>query len=154
MRMLAVVAATLVLGACGGSIPGLAERAPEGAPYIQGTVTSHSPVVVISEDCIDGSTLPPDGVISNEDPPICTDPDSPVLGSVLVEAEGEVEGEDKASVTITRDTTILREDGQGFAAATFDDLPEGQTVQVWITGAVAESYPVQVTATAIVLLGD
>ena len=36
---------------------------------------------------------------------------------------------------------------------TFADLTVGQTVAAWFTGPVAESYPVQVKASQIVIVG-
>ncbi|MDI6843091.1 MAG: hypothetical protein QMC94_01650 [Anaerosomatales bacterium] len=68
-------------------------------------------------------------------------------GSVLVESDAA----GKASVTISADTRVLREIGGGYEQATFADVAAGQTLDVWTTGQVAESYPVQAWATAIVI---
>ncbi|MBC7265369.1 MAG: hypothetical protein H5T75_00075 [Coriobacteriia bacterium] len=68
-------------------------------------------------------------------------------GSVLVESDAA----GKASVTISADTRVLRETGSGYEQATFADVAAGQTLDVWTTGQVAESYPVQAWATAIVI---
>lgn len=75
-------------------------------------------------------------------------------GQLLVEAGSGSRFEyDKASVRITKDTPILRSAGAGsYKKATFDDLTEGTTVDVWFTGAVAESYPVQATAAVVLIL--
>lgn len=72
-------------------------------------------------------------------------------GSILV--EGEIEEDtsfDKASVRITQDTQVFAEDGTLAAAG---DISVGQRVEVWFTGPVAESYPVQATASDVRILG-
>jgi hypothetical protein len=47
------------------------------------------------------------------------------------------------------DRTDVRRGGGGRARS--DDLREGQRVRVWVTGPVAESYPVQAAARMIVI---
>jgi Protein of unknown function (DUF3221) len=78
---------------------------------------------------------------------------NPALGTVLI--EGKVEKDtsvDKASARVTANTSIFRmEDGKK-AAGKFTDLKVGQTVEASFTGAVSESYPVQGTASEIVIL--
>jgi hypothetical protein len=78
---------------------------------------------------------------------------NPVLGTVLI--EGKVEKDtsvDKASARVTAKTSIFRmEDGKKVAGK-FSDLKVGQTVEASFTGAVSESYPVQGTASEIVIL--
>ncbi len=76
-----------------------------------------------------------------------------VVGSILV--EGQIEPDtsfDKASVTITSQTRIFEQVGQDRRPATFEALQMGQTVEAWFIGPVAESYPVQATASDIVIL--
>jgi hypothetical protein len=58
-----------------------------------------------------------------------------------------------ASIKVPADTPVLRSSGGGFTKASLDDLQDGVAVQVWFTGPVAESYPVQATAGTIVLTG-
>lgn len=71
-------------------------------------------------------------------------------GSVSVEAPApSAAGYDKAWVRITRDTTLLRQTSGDPATIEFADLAVGQHVDVWFTGAVAESYPVQATADVV-----
>ena len=74
--------------------------------------------------------------------------------SALVEAVGQpVYSYDKASVSITSDTKLLRETGEGaYEQLTSADLAVGQEVDVWFEGAVAESYPLQATAGTLVVL--
>ena len=50
---------------------------------------------------------------------------------------------DAASVAVTKDTVILG------TATTADDLVVGTVVNVWFTGPVRESYPVQATASYV-----
>lgn len=68
-------------------------------------------------------------------------------GALLVEGGTQPQGavSDKASVTIDAKTLIARE-GRWIPP---DELEVGMTVAVWFTGPVAESYPVQGTASFI-----
>ena len=76
-----------------------------------------------------------------------------IIGSVLIEGAIEHDTEfDKASVTITDKTGIFQQEGQGTARVTFESLEIGQRVQARFTGPVMESYPVQATASEIVIL--
>jgi len=70
--------------------------------------------------------------------------------SMLVEGGEQPAGavSDKAMCRIDGKTTIQRADG---SEATVDDLTVGTNVRVWFTGAVAESYPVQGTASFVVI---
>jgi hypothetical protein len=75
------------------------------------------------------------------------------LGSILIEGEFEQDTEfDKASVTVTDETRILRQIDGDTEEAAFSDLRVGQRVQAIFTGAVAESYPVQAYAVEITIL--
>lgn len=74
------------------------------------------------------------------------------LGSILVEApSGQDVAYDKASVAITDDTEVLLKATDGWGRFDAVDLNKGDSVQVWFTGAVAESYPVQATAATLVV---
>lgn len=75
-----------------------------------------------------------------------------VWGSLLVEGGEQPPGaaSDKASIRITEKTLIAR-DGRWMAP---DDLEVGATVRVWFEGPVAESYPVQGTASFIEVASD
>lgn len=75
------------------------------------------------------------------------------LGALLI--EGDIEPDtayDKASVRADGDTDIFRMAGGEPVEATWVDLAEGQTVEAWFEGPVAESYPVQAYAGRILLL--
>ena len=79
-----------------------------------------------------------------------------VIGSVRI--EGAIAPDttyDKAVVRVESDTRILRGAGDVVALSevTFADLQVGQTVEAWFTGPVAESYPGQVKASQIVIVG-
>jgi hypothetical protein len=65
---------------------------------------------------------------------------------VGVESDGT---EDRAIVTVTNTTLILRQEGQ---PAGFEDLQEGLLVEVKFTGPVAASHPVMATAGEIRIL--
>ena len=64
------------------------------------------------------------------------------------EVPAEQSGSAKASVAFDDRTPILRRAG---GRATADALVQGAVVSVWFTGPVAESYPVQARARAIVV---
>jgi hypothetical protein len=71
------------------------------------------------------------------------------IGSIRVEAQpGDSAGSDKAVARIGQGTPVF---GPGGAAADFDALKVGQWVRVWFTGPVAQSYPVQATASAVAI---
>jgi Protein of unknown function (DUF3221) len=68
-------------------------------------------------------------------------------GSIRVEANpSDISGSDKAVVTVTQRTDILRADS---TPAGFSALSTGQWVRVWFTGPVRESYPVQADAARV-----
>jgi hypothetical protein len=56
---------------------------------------------------------------------------------------------DKASLRVDGVTQIWTCGPTGPVAGKVDDLTVGETVSVWVDGPVAESYPVQATASAI-----
>jgi len=75
--------------------------------------------------------------------------------SATILVEGEIEADtsfDKASVRIDDDTEVLQKGDDSFEPATVDNLEEGQLVEAWFEGPVAESYPVQAYAARIVIL--
>lgn len=59
-------------------------------------------------------------------------------------------GIDKASVTVTSDSLLYDTNGDPVEMSRLQKT--GQRVRVWFTGPVAESYPVQGTASAVQLL--
>ncbi len=72
-----------------------------------------------------------------------------------VRIEGALEDDtqyDRAVVTITEQTRILKQEGQERVPATAEELKVGQRVEADFTGPVLESYPVQATASEIVIL--
>jgi hypothetical protein len=75
--------------------------------------------------------------------------------TVLVEENpGEQSGSNKASVRLTDETRVLRRSGESVQRAAPEDLAGGQTVSVWFTGPVRESFPVQADAGTIVIEGN
>jgi hypothetical protein len=79
-----------------------------------------------------------------------------VVGTVMVEAEVETEEGiffDKYVLTVTGQTALLQRKNGEAQRVGFDALAVGQTVQVWFTGPLKESYPVHVDAKQIVILG-
>lgn len=156
-RGLVAALATVALGtACGGETGGAGP--PAGPPDLTGTLTSVTPFVPRTEDCVEVGQQPPGAAVSSDDGPFCTDPDSDVVGSILVEEQPDrpmvgprpPQG-DKAAVTVATGSEILRHAGQGYVEAAFDAFEVGQVVEVWFSGPVAESYPVQAGAQAVVI---
>ncbi len=75
-------------------------------------------------------------------------------GTILVEERpNETAGSAKASVRIADATTVWRATGAGQERASAADLVPGRLVRVWFDGPIAETYPVQATARAIVIVG-
>lgn len=69
--------------------------------------------------------------------------------AIRVEANpAEQSGSDKAMVRLTADTRVLRRNASHSTRA---ELTVGQRVSVWFSGPVAESYPVQAAARAVVI---
>jgi hypothetical protein len=75
------------------------------------------------------------------------------LGSILVEATG---GRDtpfeKASVDISNETEIFKQVANEMKPAKLSDLKVGLMVDVYLTGPVAYSYPVQARAKMIIII--
>jgi hypothetical protein len=59
---------------------------------------------------------------------------------------------DKASVNVTKKAEVLYEGADGWSRYSFGELAVGDTVAVWFTGPVAESYPVQAAAGTVVYI--
>ncbi|MGB7921608.1 MAG: endonuclease/exonuclease/phosphatase family protein [Pyrinomonadaceae bacterium] len=76
-----------------------------------------------------------------------------LLGTVMIEGVKEADTNfDKASVRVTNETRIFDRRGKERKQASFDDLKPGRKVAARFTGPVMESYPVQATASEIVIL--
>ena len=74
------------------------------------------------------------------------------IGVVLVEKNpAEEAGSQKDSVTVTKATKLFEQRGQDLTQAGLDGLKVGQRARAWYTGPVAESYPRQAMARAIVI---
>lgn len=70
-------------------------------------------------------------------------------GLILVE---EIPDGNKASLRVPDGTPMWRVTSDGRAQpAAFGDLQEGQTVAAWVSGPVAESFPVQATADVLLI---
>lgn len=110
------------------------------------------PFQPITENCLDPADHDPDEPVSSDDPPFCTDPDTAPLGSVLVEEMPGTQEGDKIWLRVDQNARLLRGTEQGVAIS-FDDLAEGDSVVVWVDGPVADSYPQQGAAEAIVVTG-
>lgn len=75
----------------------------------------------------------------------------PPVGSIRVEGTLAADTRhDKASIRITRDTKIVK--GRGGQRMPFNSLTVGTLVEATFIGPVAESYPVQATASEVVIL--
>ncbi len=144
----------LIVAACGdgddvGSGAGSTEPAGpvggEPAATFVGTITDVTALEPVTEDCVPAEELDPDGSVSSDDPPVCTDPATAPLGSILVEVEPGVEGGEKIVFTIQQDTVLTSEG----ASITFDDLTVGAEATIGYSGQVMDSYPGQATAESV-----
>lgn len=76
-----------------------------------------------------------------------------MVGSLLIEGTVEEDtGYDRAFVSVTTETQIFEQVGQGRRLVDFEALAVGQRVEARFLGPVMESYPVQATAVEIVIL--
>lgn len=98
-------------------------------------------------------SAPPDSQPSIRGPITSISAGAEGFGTILVE-ETSPQGLsfDKASLAITKDTKLLKRDGDGYVEFAYGGLSEGMFVEVWITGPVRESYPVQADADTLVVL--
>ena len=153
---LALLLPALALGACsdddGGVVDagtgGPGEPAPgavEPGATFEGTITQVTETEPVLDACVPADDLDPDGSVSSDDPPVCSDLDTLPQGSILVEVQPGVDGGEKIVFTILQDTALTR-DG---APITFDDLAAGDEAKVGFSGEVAESYPGQASALAV-----
>jgi hypothetical protein len=79
---------------------------------------------------------------------------SPLVGQgvILVEERPQDQaGSNKASVTINAATRIYRGRVSASTKGSFGDLRNGQVVEVWFSGPVLTSYPIQATADVILI---
>jgi len=147
----------LLGAACGDQsatdVTGPAAEPPDSDPDIVGFVTQVSAFEPVTVGCVEPDPdADPDTAVSSDDPPVCTDPDTPLLGSVLVEENPQsTSGDRKISFTVETGATLLVERAGNYEPVSFGDLEEGQPVAAWSTGELRESYPEQGTAVAIVI---
>jgi hypothetical protein len=131
-----------------------ATDSPGTEPTIVGVITEVVPFGPITEDCIDADPdADPDSHVSSDDVPVCSDPDTAPLGTVLVEQDAAETGEYKISFTVGHNTTLLieRPDNGSAEPLSFADLADGMSVAAWADGPIAESYPAQAMAAVIVV---
>jgi hypothetical protein len=153
----AVLVALGGLAACGdqagGDIAVPANEPPGTEPTIVGFITDVSPFEPVTEDCVEPDPdADPDAPVSSDDTPVCSDPESAPLGTVLVEEDPSApSGDNKISFTVDRGTAVLIENAGSYGPLLFDDLVDGMAVSAWADGAIAESYPAQATAAAVVV---
>jgi hypothetical protein len=124
-----------------------------GEPALTGAIATVSSLEQTQECDASDPVASPDDAVSSDDTPTGCAKASGLLGAFVVEDGTDAKGAAlAASVTVPDDIAILREDGAGgYALASFDDLAEGTSVQVWFDGPVAESYPVHATASSVVI---
>jgi len=72
-------------------------------------------------------------------------------GQILVESHAD-KLVDKYIVTIKEETLILEQDGDSRRQVAFEALETKQQVQVWFSGPVRESFPMQATAQQVVVI--
>lgn len=104
------------------------------------------------EPTAEGDTMK--GVISNVEAADAQAQASGRLGTIRVEGVKMDPIYEVAIVTVTKDTRILKKDGDAFTPTTFAALEFGQVVQVLFDGPIMESYPIQVKAGKIEILAS
>lgn len=72
------------------------------------------------------------------------------LGQILVESPAD-NFIDKYRVTIKDETQILKQDSDELRQVAFEALETGQGVQIWFSGPVMESFPMQAAAQQVVI---
>ena len=72
------------------------------------------------------------------------------LGQILVESHAD-KLVDKYMVTIKDETLIFEQDGENRRKVTFGALETRQRVQIWFSGPILESFPMQGTARQVVI---
>jgi len=77
--------------------------------------------------------------------------DKGTLGQILVESHAD-KIVDKYMVTIKDETLILQQDGENHHEVDFEALETTQKVQVWFTGPILESFPMQATAKQVMII--
>lgn len=70
---------------------------------------------------------------------------------LVLSLEAEAGEYDAATVAVVPDTEILQVTPSGTAVATTAEVVEATRLDVWFTGPVAESHPVQATAGTVLL---
>ena len=101
---------TASTGSSTNSPPATRQGPPTRQADLVGAITAVTPFEPVTERCTPPEQLDPNGAVSSDDPPMCTDADSDIEGTILVEASrGEPVGGlgDKASLTISRRTTAI-----------------------------------------------
>jgi hypothetical protein len=73
-----------------------------------------------------------------------------IIGRISVESHAD-KIVDKYVITVTRDTGLFREAGGELQGITFNALEDQQWVKLWFEGPVMESFPMQATASQIVI---
>lgn len=145
-RALALLCLALALAACGDDVDevgsgGGSEPAGEPAATFEGTIAQVTAFEPVTEGCTPPEDLDPDGAVSSDDPPICTDPETAPLGSILV-----IRDEANQVVFTIRQDTVLTADGEPIG---FDDLAAGDLALVGFDGRIAESFPGQASADSV-----
>jgi len=73
------------------------------------------------------------------------------LGQILVESHAD-KIVDKYMVTIKDETLILQQDGENRYEVDFEALETKKQVQIWFSGPIMESFPMQGTAKQVVII--
>ncbi len=80
-----------------------------------------------------------------------------VVGTIQVEANvvtGDGSYIDKYVITVKDETLILQQEDAIVGHISFDELEIGQKAQVWFSGPVKESFPMQVDAQQVMVVDD
>lgn len=159
--LIAVLA--LAAGACGapdvalgtgdGATPAPAvANPPSEPPFLEGPLLAVTTTEPVTTDCVSESDLDPDGAVSSNDPPVCN-PNPSTYGSLHVKGTNASQGgETEIVATVNKTVPVVREGAGGkLEPVRFSELAKGDVISLWITGEVMESYPLQGTATYVLV---
>jgi hypothetical protein len=89
------------------------------------------------------------GICTNSSQPTCDMPDSMLVEGVLT--SGNQKG--NVSIKITNETQIFRKNGDNSVQSSCVDLKLGESVEIRFIGPVTSSYPPEVTASNVTIVG-
>ena len=72
------------------TLPATRQGPPTRKADLVGAITAVTPFEPVTEGCTPPKQLDPNAAVSSDDPPVCTDADSDIEGTILVEGEESI----------------------------------------------------------------